>query len=115
MRRQQLICAAICLALLVYRAWHDVNPSSLQRYFDFSSSVDHKLAFAGDDDASFTTLFSPDDHVISVPSIPIDCSRLLVVMTELSAVSRLMTVNFVCHNPQLPLVYTIQLRDVHGL
>lgn len=98
MRRRELICVAICLALILKRAWFDEGSSSLQKYFDFSSSADTRIAIAGEDDASFTTLFRPDDHVISVPSIPVDCSRLLVVMTELNAVSQLTTVEFVCHN-----------------
>jgi hypothetical protein len=87
---QQLIVAAICsllyLQLLIYYNFQSqlsLGSKSISAYF----AVDPKLPVAVEEDASFTTFFRRDDNIISVPSIPIDCSRLLVVMTELNAVS----------------------------
>jgi hypothetical protein len=88
---QQLFVSAVCLLLLVqYHAYYNFEsflPSFGKNLV--ASVVNSKLPVVIEEDASFTTFFRPDDHVISVPSIPIDCSRLLVVMTELNAVSRI--------------------------
>jgi hypothetical protein len=71
------------LLFFEYQAYHHLLDSSL------SYRVDPALAAVDGDSSSFSTLFRPDDHAISVPSIPIDCSRVLLVPTELSAVSRM--------------------------
>jgi hypothetical protein len=85
-----LIFSLVCLVLFFeYRAYHNLQKSSLllQIYNLNFSAVD--LAHSSkDEDSSFATLFRPDDHVINLPSIPTDCSRILLVPTELSAVSQ---------------------------
>jgi hypothetical protein len=83
----QLIFSLVCLVFFFgYRAYPD-----LQKSYKLNFSTG-QLALAptaiDEGDSSFATLFRPDDHVISVPSIPIDCSRILLVPTELSAVSQ---------------------------
>jgi hypothetical protein len=98
-RLQQLFVLVICLLLLVlYHAYYNFD-SSFQNLF--VSVANSKLLVVIEEDASFTTFFRPDDHVISVPSIPIDCSRVFVVMTELNAVSRIdwskVRVELECH------------------
>jgi hypothetical protein len=90
-RLQKLIFSLICLVLLVdYRAYYDLVESSLLllQISNLDFSVVDLAHTAIDGDTSFSTLFRPDDHAIIVPSIPIDCSRVLLVPTELSAVSR---------------------------
>jgi hypothetical protein len=89
-RLQQLTLSAICVLLVVeYRIYRDLESSLFLGSFnsDFSAA-DHGIAAIDGEDSSFSTLFPPDDHVIRVPSIPIDCSRVLLIPTELSAVSR---------------------------
>jgi hypothetical protein len=84
-RLHELLFPAIGLLLLVEYQLYSHLPvleSSLL------SAVDPALASKYEDSSSFSTLFRPDDHAISVPSIPIDCSRILLLPTELSAVSR---------------------------
>jgi hypothetical protein len=87
---QKLIVSAICFLLLFkYLAYCKLEPHLLLLSKHVTVfAADPKLPVAIEEDASFTTFFRRDDHVITVPSIPIDCSRLLVVMTELNAVSR---------------------------
>jgi hypothetical protein len=87
---QHFFVSAICLQLLVqYYAYRNLESSLPLFSKDLAASTaNSKLPVAVEEDASFTTFFRQDDHLISVPSIPIDCSRTLVVMTELNAVSR---------------------------
>jgi hypothetical protein len=95
-RLQQLIVSATSLLLLIqYLAYYNLK-SPLPHLLSENLSVfatDSKLPVAVEEDASFTTFFRQDDNGISVPSIPIDCSRLLVVMTELNAVSRVESID----------------------
>lgn len=120
-RLQQLIVSMICLLLLLqYIAYYKLE-SALSHLSENLTvfAVDPKLPVAVEEDASFTTFFRQDDNVISVPSIPIDCSRLLVVMTELNAVSKVESIDrrcseveFYCHNvagPSCPLL-SVQYR-----
>jgi hypothetical protein len=88
---QQFFVTAICLLLLVeYYAYYNLESSLLLFSKNLAVSVvKSKIPVAdAEEESSFTTFFRKDDHVISVPSIPRDCSRVLVVMTELNAVSR---------------------------
>jgi hypothetical protein len=87
---QQFFVSAICLLLLVqFHTYYNLESSLPPFNKNLAVSVlNSELPIAVEEDASFTTFFRQDDHVISVPSIPIDCSRILVVMTELNAVSR---------------------------
>jgi hypothetical protein len=89
-RLQPFFVSAICLLLLLqYYAYYNLESSLPLFSKNLAVSVlNSELPVAVEGDASFTTFFRQDDHVISLPSIPIDCSRILVVMTELNAVSR---------------------------
>jgi hypothetical protein len=89
-RLHQLIFSLVCLVLFVeYRAYNDLLQSSLLiQIYELNFSAGDLAHTAIDEDSSFSTLFRPDDHLISVPSIPIDCSRILLMPTELSAVSQ---------------------------
>jgi hypothetical protein len=86
--QQRLFVFGICLLLLVqYHAYHNLEhlEPSLTLFGKnlVVSAANFKFPVAIlEEDASFATFFRRDDHVISIPSIPIDCSRLLVVMTE---------------------------------
>jgi hypothetical protein len=87
-RLHQLFVSAICLLLLVqYHAYYNLSSLPIFSKNLVVSAAKSKLPVAIEEDASFTTFFRPDDHVIRIPSITTDCSRLLVVMTELNAVS----------------------------
>jgi hypothetical protein len=88
-RLLRFFVAAICLLLLVeYYAYYNLESSFLLFSKNLAVSVVKSEIPVAIEESSFTTFYRQDDHAISIPSIPIDCSRLLVVMTELNAVSR---------------------------
>ena len=87
---RHLVFPLVCLVLFFgYRSYHDLQKSSLlQQIYNLNFSAGDLSPAVKDEDSSFATLFRLDDHLISVPKIPIDCSRILLVPTELSAVSQ---------------------------